>query len=81
MVPQSDVCSLLRDRPLETLNDLVNELELSLVTVKDVIDRSIEDATSEQSYIGVNLGLYYQHAQSVILKCRALLQEPRKDGE
>lgn len=68
------VCGLVHGKPLETLQDLVNELELGLVTVEDVIDRNADGAPAKDSYIGVNLGLYVQHTQAVLMQCREMLR-------
>lgn len=63
-------------KPLETLWQCLNEMELALVTVRDVIARNCDGAPFEDSYIGVNLGLYVVHMDGIIRKCRELLDQP-----
>ena len=72
------VRGLVCNRPLKSMEQLIDELELALVTVQDVIDRNAEGAPAEDSYIGVNLGLYLLHTQAVLTQCRLMLQ---KEGE
>lgn len=67
------VGDLLKGAPLESLEDIVNDLELALVTVQDVIDRNGDGAPAEDSYIGVNLALYLRHTESTIRKFREIL--------
>ncbi len=78
----TNVCGLVHGKPLDKLKDIVNELELGLVTVQDVIDRYADGAPAEGSYIGVNLGLYVEHTQAVLMQCWALIREGKiqKDG-
>jgi hypothetical protein len=71
------VRGILRGRPLDTLEACINEMDLALTTVQDVVDRNAEDGRPEDSYIGVNLGLYLAHVDATILKCRQLLDQPR----
>lgn len=63
-------------KPLETLEQCLNEMELALVTVRDVIARNCDGASFEDSYIGVNLGLYVAHMDATIRKCREILEQP-----
>ena len=68
------VDSLIKGDPLESLEDIVNDLELALVTVQDVIDRNADGAPAEDSYIGVNLGLYMRHTEATLQKFREILR-------
>ena len=75
MAQQIMARSIIKGEPVETLKDIVNELELGLVTVQDVVDRNCDGAPPEDSYIGVNLGLYVQYTETLLLKLRSLLRE------
>jgi hypothetical protein len=68
------VCSIVGGIELKSLEQLLSEIELSLVTVQDVIERNADGSRPEDSYIGVNLGLYVQHTQAVIRRGRWLLE-------
>lgn len=68
---------IMHGKPLETLEQCLNEMDLALVTVRDVIARNADGAPFEDSYIGVNLGLYVAHVDATIVKCRELLDQPR----
>ena len=70
MITQINVRTIIGEREVKSVEQALNELELSLVTVEDVIERNV-DGTGE-SYIGVNLGLYVQHAKAVLTRCRQL---------
>ncbi|MBX3325177.1 MAG: hypothetical protein U0223_07550 [Nitrospira sp.] len=74
MVDQSNVRTLIGEREVDSPEQALNELELSLVTVEDVIDRNADGAPPEDSYIGVNLGLYVQHTKAILMRCRQLLE-------
>lgn len=73
MADQSNVRTLIGEREVDSLEQALNELELSLVTVEDVIERNVDGAPPEDSYIGVNLGLYVQHTKAILMRCRQLL--------
>lgn len=68
MITPTNVWTLIGERDVDRLEDALNELELSLVTVEDVIERNVEDAG--ESYIGVNLGLFVQHTKRLLTRCR-----------
>ena len=72
MIEQTHVRTLIGDSEVESVDEALNELELSLVTVEDVIERNVEDAG--ESYIGVNLGLFVQHTKHILTRCRHLIQ-------
>lgn len=72
------VDNLLKGDPIESLEDIVNDLELALVTVQDVIDRNADGAPAEDSYIGVNLGLYLRHTEATLQKFREILRASDK---
>ncbi|MCS6285208.1 MAG: hypothetical protein H8K08_07245 [Nitrospira sp.] len=72
------VGNLINGDSLESLEDIVNDLELALVTVQDVIDRNADGASAEDSYIGVNLGLYMRHTEATIQKFREILRTSDK---
>lgn len=78
MAYQTNVCSIICGNELTSVEQALNELELSLVTVQDVIDRNADGAPAEDSYIGVNLGLYVRHTVAVLMRCRELLR--RNEG-
>ena len=67
---------IMNGKPLETVERCLDEMELALVTVRDVIARNADGAPFEDSYIGVNLGLYVAHMDATILKCRELMAQP-----
>lgn len=67
---------IVHKKPLDTLECCLDEMELSLVTVRDIIARNADGAPFEDSYIGVNLGLYVAHMDAIIMKCRRLLDQP-----
>lgn len=74
LTSQRKVCGIVHGKPLDTLENCLDEMELALVTVRDVIARNADGASFEDSYIGVNLGLYVAHAEDIIKKCRLLDQ-------
>ena len=72
MIEQVHVRTIIGEREVENVEQALNELELSLVTVEDVIERNA-DGTGE-SCIGVNLGLYVRHTKAVLMRCRQLIE-------
>ncbi len=72
MIKQVNVWTLIGEREVDSIEQALNELELSLVTVEDVIERNVEGAG--ESFIGVNLGLYVQHTKRLLMRCRDLIQ-------
>lgn len=73
MTSHSKVCSLIRGEELVSVEPMLNELDLGLTTVQDVIDRNVDSGSAEDSYIGVNLGLYVQHTEGVVRRLREFL--------
>lgn len=71
MIEHANVRTIIGEREVESIEQALNELELSLVTVEDVIERNADGAG--ESYIGVNLGLYVQHTKAVLMRCRQLI--------
>lgn len=80
MIKQVNVRTIIGEREVGSIEDALHELELSLVTVQDVIDRNAAGAPFEDSYIGVNLGLYVQHTKAVLMRCRQLI-EPNEGAQ
>lgn len=80
MIEQAHVRTLIGERDVDNLEQALNELELSLVTVEDVVARNADGAAAEDSYIGVNLGLYVQHTKAVLMRCRQLI-EPHEGAQ
>jgi len=74
MITQTNVRTIIGEREVDSVEQALNEFELSLVTVEDIIDRNADGAPPEDSYIGVNLGLYVQHTKAILLRCRQLLE-------
>lgn len=70
MTSHSMVCSLIHGKELVTVESMLNELDLGLPTVQDVIDRSVDGGSAEDSYIGVNLGLYVRHTEHILARLR-----------
>ena len=73
MATHGKVYSIVGEKELDSFEQLLNDLELSLVTVRDIINRNADGAPFEDSYIGVNLGLYVQHTERVLSRFRELL--------
>lgn len=65
---------LLKGEKLNSLEDILHDLELALVTVQDAIDWNADGAPAEDSYIGVNLGLYVRHTEATIQRFREILR-------
>lgn len=65
---------------LETVDDILNDLELGLVTVQDVVDRNCDGAPPEDSYIGVNLGLYVRHTEATLMRFRQLMDDEKRNN-
>ena len=70
------ITGIVHTKPLNTIKDILDEMELALVTVQDVIARNADGASFEDSYIGVNLGLYVARMDAIIRRCRELSEEP-----
>lgn len=70
---------LLKGKELKTLEHILLDLELALVTVQDVIDRNADGASFEDSYIGVNLALYVRHTEATLMKFRQLLDHEKRN--
>lgn len=79
MAFQISANDLLKGKKLETLEDILRDLELASVTVQDVIDRNADGAPPEDSYIGVNLGLYLRHTEATLQKFRQILRASDKN--
>ncbi len=82
MPAQHRIHGIVHGKALETLESCLDEMELALVTVRDIIDRNAAGASFEESYIGVNLGLYVAHTEATITQCRELLTQrsrPKRD--
>jgi hypothetical protein len=75
MITPTNVRTIIGEREVKSVEQALNELELSLVTVEDVVERNA-DGTGE-SYIEVNLWLYVWHTKAVLMRCRQLI-EPKE---
>ena len=78
---RSKIQGIVHGKPLNTIPEILDEMELALATVRDVIARNADGAPFEDSYIGVNLGLYVAHMDAIIRRCRELLEEPTKAAQ
>ncbi len=72
MIEHANVRTIISEREVENVEQALNELELSLVTVEDVIERNAQG--DGESYIGVNLGLFVRHTKAVLMRCRQLIE-------
>lgn len=81
MTNGSKIEEIVHGKPLNTIPQFLDEMELALVTVRDVISRNIDGASFEDSYISVNLGLFVVHMDSIIRKCHDLLRESAMEPE
>jgi len=68
------VRSLLREEPIETLPDLINEMEFELCPLVTLRDQTIEEQWSDE-VVGI-LGLYIRHMEQLVLKGRELVRQP-----
>lgn len=66
---------MIHGKPLNTVELVASELELALTTVQDVVDRNADGSPAEDSYIGVNLGLYVQRSQDLLRALRTLAEK------
>ena len=64
---------LLREQPIETLPELINEMEFALMPLVTLRDQIIEEPWSDQ-VIGI-LGLYIRHMEQLVMKGRELVRE------
>jgi hypothetical protein len=74
MSDQANVHTLIGEDEVESFEQALNALELSLATVQKVIERNVNVTSPEDKYNGVHLTLYVMHTKAVLMLCRKLLQ-------
>ncbi len=74
--PHGDVLSLLRDRPIDTLPEILSELELAMVPLRTLRDQIVEEPWSDQ--VTTVLGLYLRHAEALIAKAQMLMRQDKE---
>ncbi len=68
----STVRSLLREKPIETLPELINEMEMALSPLANLRDQIMEEPWSDQ-VLGI-LALYVRHMEQLVMKGRELVR-------
>ena len=70
---------ILYGKPMKSMSHMLSDLELALVTVRDIVDRLSNDGDCPADYITVNLGLYALHVQAVLVALRQF-NKAEQDG-
>ena len=76
------VLPLLREEPIETLPELINEMEFALSPLVALRDHTIDEQWSDE--VAMILGIYIRHMDQLVMKGRELVndrQGPRRRAE